>query len=447
MLHLYGSSSFFLSTDGSLNGNDTQHYVIIAKNLAEGHGYSRFATPPFEPDALRTPLLPLYFLPFVAAGGLGFIWFAMLLLNIVLAYTPVVLYKLARIFLPHHFALVAALFLALEPLFLYRSQIAEPDALLVLFIVSAIYFLVRSWRDASPFDWYAAAALLGISILAKPSALYVAAIVLVAQLVFIGFFRSVEWKTEVMRFATGLCIVLLIISPWLIRNYAVFGVWGVSSISGYNLYEYYTANERAPDEQVPDYIQNGSREPSRYLPFQKYFTQVALARIAHEPVAYAKDQAVGSLRNLFVSDLPAIYYYGHSRLLPFPYNPESKANVHELLLKGDWQDTLRALVRDAPKLAWMSVLALVYMLALFGWCAAWRRDRRAFFAFTLFLALFAYCIAASGPFVDAKYRLPALPLVFLVALYGVNRLAGILPLHLGGNWYLMGHAKKEIQKT
>src|SRR3990167_1685409 len=134
LLFSYGPHSFFLSTDGRVTDNDTQHYVTIAKNLAEGSGSPRLGSPPFEPDALRTPLLPLYFLPFVAVGGLPLIWLAILLLNFVLALAPVFLYKLSRFFVSHRMAMIAGTLLAVEPLFLYRSQIAEPDALLVFLL-------------------------------------------------------------------------------------------------------------------------------------------------------------------------------------------------------------------------------------------------------------------------------------------------------------------------
>jgi uncharacterized membrane protein AbrB (regulator of aidB expression) len=66
---------------------------------------------------------------------------------------------------------------------------------------------------------------------------------------------------------------------------------------------------------------------------------------------------------------------------------------------------------------------LIYLCAFIGWLSAWKSDRIAFFAFTLFLALFAYFIVSSGPFVDAKYRLPALPLVIITTLYGLDFLA------------------------
>ena len=418
LLSIYGPYSFFFSADGVLNGNDAQNYVTIAHNIAEGHGYSRFADAPFEPDAFRTPLLPLYFVPFVYFGGLQLIWLAMLVMNLFLAFAPLVLYKLARMFLLHGYAVVASLALALDPLFLYRTQLAEPDALFVFLLLVALYFCVVFWRTANPRYFFISSLVLGVSILAKPTALYVAAIIFIFQAIFAILFRQAQWQRQIKYLVVGIAIIVATLSPWLIRNHVLFGVWGLSSVGGFNLYEFYTVNEKMSDEQVSAAIEKSSREPSRYLPNQKYFTGVAMNRIRHAPSMYAKEQAVGTFRNLFVSELPVIYYYGHGEILPFPYNPESKINLHELLLRGDFVGAMSTAIRNVPKIAWSLVLLGLYCLAFLGWIVAWKKDRATFVSFTLFFVLFAYFVVASGPYVDAKYRMPAMPLIVIVALYG-----------------------------
>lgn len=422
----YGPYSFFLSSDGSLSNNDTQHYVVIAKNLAEGNGYSRFPDAPFEPDALRTPLLPLYFVTFLYLGGLSLVWLAILLLQFLLALTPVVLYKIARQFLSHEYSLIAALALAAEPIFLYRSQIAEPDALLVFFLIIATYCIVSFWErygnvHASDRYWYAACAVLGISILAKPTAQYVTVLFFIAHTAFLFFFHRKIGRADAKNLIFGALLILLILSPWLFRNHRVFGVWGMSSIATYNLYDYYTGNIKMSGETIPEYIQIGSREPSRYLPYESFFMSTAVARIKARPIEYGKEQAIGSLRNLFVSDLPAIYYYGHTKILPFSYNPESKTNLHELLARGDFAALSKALIFETSlKLLWVAALCAMYVLCFVALFSAWRKDRLSFFVFLFFGLLFAYFVIVSGPYVDAKYRLPALPLLFTVALYGIE---------------------------
>jgi 4-amino-4-deoxy-L-arabinose transferase-like glycosyltransferase len=429
LLYFYGPCSFFLSNDCTVNNNDTQHYVTIAENLSHGNGYSRFPNPPYEADALRTPLLPLYFAPFTFFGGYRAIWLAVLLLNIILSLAPLVLYKLARFFLPHAHALITALMLVFEPLYLYRSQIAEPDAVFVLLLISAMYFLVRSWKENKNIDLFSSALILGLAILAKPSAEYLAMIIFFFEAIFLAVIAKDGVSVRLKKMAAMVAIVFVVVSPWLIRNKIVFGVTALSSIQGYNLYTYYTVHEKLPYEEIPSSIIEGSREPSRYLPYQSFFTHIALARIKAHPIAYAKEQLVGSLRNLFVSDISQIYYYGHTRLLPFPYNPESKTNIHELLLSGNISGAFKSLFEVIPKIVWIMILASLYAIAVYGWLTVWWRDRVVFITFTMFLALFGYLILASGPFVDAKYRLPALPFIFIISLYGLECFLAKYALH------------------
>ncbi len=428
LLYLYGPCSFFLSNDCTLNGNDTQHYVIIANNLAEGNGYSRFLDAPFEPDAYRTPLLVLYFLPFAALGGYSFVWLAIIFLNILLSLAAPLLYKFARLYMPHGYAVAAGLIMAFEPLYLYRSQIAEPDALFVLVLMAAMYFLARFWKHGWVQDIYRAFLLLGLSVLAKPSGMYIFALAVIFQILYVVFFVQKSWRAHAKTSLIAVAIGCAVVTPWLFRNYSTFGVPAVSSIQGYNLYEYYTESLKLPAESIPQEIQKSSREPSRYLPYQSYFTHVAFERIKNQPLTYAKDQAVGTLRNLFVSDIAQIYHYGHTRLLPFPYSPVSSINIHQSLQSGDFEALTQSVLRESPKLLWVVVLAILYGLALLAWAYAWGKDRLAFFTFTSFFCIYGYLLVASGPYVDAKYRLPGMPLVVIAALYGTYALARTLKI-------------------
>src|SRR3989344_4669830 len=187
---------------------------------------------------------------------------------------------------------------AVEPLFLYRSQIAEPDALLVFLLTCISFFLVRSWTKSSAMDFYIVAALSGISILANASALHITALVFIFHLLFVVFFRRGSWMKEARSAVLAAVIVAAVLSPWLLRNHALFGTWTVSTVAGYNLYQYYTADLPLPDERIPEEIRAASREPSRHPAFQSYFTDVALARIHAQPYAYAQGNAMGDRKSV-----------------------------------------------------------------------------------------------------------------------------------------------------
>jgi hypothetical protein len=268
--------------------------------------------------------------------------------------------------------------------------------------------------------------ILGVAILAKPTAEYIALLFVIFAAAQLSFFSKFERAERIKRVVLMCLTILLIVFPWLLRNERNFDVAGLSSIQGYNLYEYYTRDLVHDAFVIPKGMYEVSREPSRYLPFQKAFVEISVERIRQNPLQFVRELAVGSIRNLFVSDVAAIYYYGHTKILPFPYRPQTVTNVRERLLVGDVRGALTAL-EELPKLTWIVFLGITYLLAFFGWFVALKHNASIFLAFSLFAVLFGYLILASGPYVEAKYRLPALPFVVIVALYTVEYLWNMMP--------------------
>jgi 4-amino-4-deoxy-L-arabinose transferase-like glycosyltransferase len=395
----YGIAGLYASTDGTLNGNDTQHYVVIAKNIVEGNGYSRFVDAPFEPDALRPPLLPLYFIPFIYFGGVHAVGYAIIVLNSVLALWPVIVYMLARQYMTVRSAAFVGWLCVVEPLFIYRSHIAEPDALFVVLFSAALLLTVKFWRIQTPRYIIGAAFLLGLAILAKPVGIYASLAIGVATVGY-GWWSAWSWRTGWRSVVMAGLLCICMVAPWMIRNHSVFGIWGFSSITGYNFYQYYTASPALSTvaEKIPAHMYEQSREPSRFLPFQDDILHMAFARIKAHPTQYIHEHLTGTVRNMLVSDLSPFYYNHHDKLLPFEYNPEGGSR--------------------ALKVLWFMFMGLWYVLAVAGWLLAWRRkDTYAVAGISLFLVLAFYFMFSAGTFVDPKYRLPIIPLIAIAAAY------------------------------
>ena len=399
MLGNFGPGGFYLANRfAPLTDNDSQNYVTIAKNLAEGNGYSRFAEGPFEPDSFRTPLLPLYFTPFISAFGfkIGVIA-AMLVLIAILSLTAAVAYKFARLFLQERYSFWFALLIALEPLLVYRSNIAEPDGLIVLLLLLAMYFFTRFWKEGQVKYLYGAGLLLGILCLAKPVGIYVICIVGIFAFM-TQLLRGREVTESIRNLAVYFTIAAVVVGPWVYRNHKVFGAWSTSSITMYNFYNYYTDKIRLPTEPLPKNL--AGRDSARDLRNEKYFMKLSLDRIKAQPFAYAKAHVTGTVKNLLASDLPGIYNNGHSRILPFAYNPHGQsAHPGPVYI-------LRHLF-----------LAGFYLVIAYHWIKLYPRDKNLFWLFTMFLAISFYFVFVAGNFVDAKYRLPVLPLLILIFLH------------------------------
>lgn len=422
MLSHYGPGSFYLANSGApLTVNDSMNYVVIAKNLVERGAYSRFVDPPYDPDSFRTPLLPLYFVPFVYFFGVGGITLAVLLLTVIVSFTGVAAYSLARLFLSYTLSVWAGVLVAVEPLLAYRSNIAEPDALIVLLLTVALYYFVLYWRDRKPRYLYLTFILLSLLTLAKPLGAGLLALLLSASIV-VWMVKKTPCAQTARLIGVSVCIVVLLLGPWLYRNERVFGVWGLSSVGAYNLYNYYTASLAPDNESLPQYARV-DQDPLRNLANAHELTRIAVGRIAQNPDGYVRLHLLGIVRNVLASDLPAFYHHKQLKLLPFAYDPVNQVNLSDVALKGD----LKALVRivlTADNVGFVArhvFFILFYLLVIVAWIKSYRAHRKTFWSFTLFLVLTCYFIFTAGTFVDAKYRLPAVSLLVIMFLYFFDR--------------------------
>ncbi len=421
LLISYGPGSFYLEKSGEgLTGNDVQYYVLIAKNLAEHQVYSSFLDPPFQPTSFRTPLMPFYFLPFIYLFGLGSIWLAILILDIILSLTPVIAYFLAKLFVSNKSALIIGFLVALEPVLAFYSNFVGPDALLVLLFLLALYHLILFWQKGKRQNLYYSAVFLGFSALAKPIAAYLA-IPFVIFILFKLFFEKIKFKELTVQLGLFIIIFGAIIFPWLLRNYLVFGSLGFSSVLSHNLYAYYTNDIKLDNEKVNYSPQD--RDPSQSLRYQKQLIGIALRRIEAQPVVYFKNHLLGTIRYFFASDLQSFYYSGYQKLLPFKYNPIHDIDLRAEILKGNYKSVLK-FIFNPKNFAYLSrhiLLALFYLVILSAWLKSFKRDKKIFVIFSFFLLLTFYFIFAPGPYVDPKYRLPAIPLLLIVFFYNFSR--------------------------
>ena len=411
----YGTGSFYLANYGAvLTNNDSQNYVTIAKNLVEHKGYSRFVEAPFEPDSFRTPLLAFYFVPFVYFFGFSYVWLAMLVLDIILSATAVAAYYLAKLFLPSISALWVGGLVALEPLLVYRTNIAEPDALIVLLLILALYYFVRFARGIQSNYLYLSFFFLALLSLAKPVGTYLIYFFAIAAGT-IFWARKTPLRDAAKQIIIALAIAGGLLFPWLWRNSQAFGKWSMSSITAYNFYYYYTGNISLPDEKWPSGQITG-RDPIRNLKNEDVFLGIAKKRIRHQPLVYLKQHLIGTVRNFFASDLVGFYNNGHQELLPVPYSPVNQVNFTALFASGEFRAL--ALQLSSPGNFFYLLrhvgLALFYLIILYQLIPLYLHDRRTFWWFTFFNILVLYFVFTPGTFVDAKYRLPVVPLLLIM---------------------------------
>jgi hypothetical protein len=214
---------------------DTPTYLGPAKELLD-HGRFDSASPPGQPEYLRTPGYPV----FIAAVYriFGETNTAVLLVQVALsALTVFLAYLLAARMWSVPIGLLAALFTALDPVQNATSSsiLTESLAALLLVIVAAVGFTAFSQKQPRPGIW----ALLGLSIavatLVRPVTYYLP--LLVVLLLLIRHVRRRDRARNLAQMTAAFMVPLvLLLGGWQLRNHERVDSWRISGIEAKNLF-------------------------------------------------------------------------------------------------------------------------------------------------------------------------------------------------------------------
>jgi hypothetical protein len=208
--------------------SDAHHYQAIVSAFANGDGLSApFPFTYLHPTAFRPPLYPALLGAFYSVTGnrvgVG------QLVNIALGATVVVLAALLGAHIAGYRGGVAAgIAVAVYPPILANDVVILSEPLSLVLLLTMILLLVRD-RPA----WAGAAC--GLVVLTRPSA-QLLVVVIAAWLVWRASWRSAA------RFAV---LTIVVVAPWVVRNWVVVGTPNVVTSNGFNLVSVYSAEAQA----------------------------------------------------------------------------------------------------------------------------------------------------------------------------------------------------------
>jgi 4-amino-4-deoxy-L-arabinose transferase-like glycosyltransferase len=205
-----------MMTAGTGSFDDPDNYLPLAQSLAAGEGL----TIKGRPTAYRPPLYPLLLSPILKLSGERAI--AMIaVFHLVLGAATVAVTALAarRWGLTSWRVAAAAWIVAVDPVLAWQSRFIMTESLTAFLCAAALAALTLPGRPGPVL----AAFFLGMASLSRPSILPGAFLI-----VFAGLLDSqCGWRDRLARCAAMSLAVLLMLSPWAIRNALIFGepVW------------------------------------------------------------------------------------------------------------------------------------------------------------------------------------------------------------------------------
>ncbi len=402
---------------------DSFEYEQLALNLIQGHGYSQAGAPPYPPDVRRTPVYPLLLAAVYAVAGQQ-PW-AAVTVNALLGVLACVLTAVAGTrLLGRDAGILAGMFLAVDLTSAAYSLTLMTETLftvlLLLCLLSVIRYMYRPDGRAAAL----AAVWCGIAILTRPIGLFLP-FVLGPTLGVLP--HALSRRTRALGACMFALLALAFPLGWTVRNYLVAGVAQPTSLIALNAYYHRAAfveaqrrGARVEDvrqEFAKEALTGGSQAPSEQPADLAAMQRKALQVLLADPAGYLALHIRGVARLLGPErDLLTQFRVGSPHAAGLP------ESVAEFVTAGSHAHT------DTGSLALIvGTLQLLgfYALAVVGVVAGLRSslEQRAI----LLLGIVAlYFLAVSGPEAYARFRVPVMPFIVLLAAAGTQAVWGYL---------------------
>ncbi len=394
-------------------------YYELSQNIIKGHGFSFDSNPPYKLNSLRPPLWP-YVIALIAYIG-GY-WLVFVLEILMASFIPVFGYKIAKHIVAEKMALGVAILMIIEPYSVLLSFLLYSETSFTFFFLISLYLLLKYLREDSAFYIVWSGVFLGLSMLIKPTVQYLPLLIPI-YLVVISFRKN--WKTKVIHGLFYALTVLVIVSPWLYRNYHNFNKISMTVQPVFNLFVYLVPTVLSIDNKT-----SFATEIDNYV----YKKGVNVLNISFDNEYYYKNQAVSVLKDHKVALLKSVFitvitFFTHDGMLTvLQYSGIKIVNVVNvpliqlfsspyLLIKSIYYYLFSpAIMIILGRIVWYIITGLF----IYGFYRYLRDNRRKIEAVLsgLMVAYFALTTTINGLGVNARFRIPVLVFIFSFAVYG-----------------------------
>jgi 4-amino-4-deoxy-L-arabinose transferase-like glycosyltransferase len=421
---------FFLICLEYNNGNiqDTIHgqdgYFEISKNLFEGHGFSASAGPMYPPYSYGVPVYP-YFLFWVLLFTGGSYWVTGMLQLILGACIPLLGMKISKMVLPQYqrVAIIVGVLLAISPFQILFSFIFYTETLFtVLFAVFLILYF-KFLRNPSIVLAATCGAVLGLSTLTKATVQYIPLIAVVFALY--HFKRNIN-RRLIYQMGVFVVIFLMVLAPWLYRNYSTFGKAVLSTQMPFNIYGVLYPSILAIDNGTSFRVEqdnlnvNGGELMSNLSKSQE-LAEMAVKEIMKRPVAFVQLGLLSSIT--FLSHDGMLTFLQAAGIRPHTYLPKPAT----IMLLESPVEFMKIVVSYAHTSMAFVFLARIFwtclaVLFLYGLYKAWRtKDMSTELIFSIIVIFyFMGTTMINGLAVNARFRMPIEMVYFSLSVLGAS---------------------------
>ncbi len=400
--------------------DDARGYVALARTLLETGQFNS----PFNggPEYFRTPLYPVF------VGGLIEVFDSLATVALVqillLAGSASLLFLLGERFFSRFAGIGAAILFVLDPTTLIQTLGIYTEIPFVFLLLSGIYLIIHT-RSLSNHACIIAGLLFGAMMLVRPIGLYILPLVVLGMM----FISKETWTKTFRSAAIVLIAALLVAGPWAARNYVVGGSFAISSIGSYNplfynvvLFEAYRrgVGEQEIVKEISTKLGTSLKRDWRSFAYAHKAKALTREYLSGHWFEYAWFHLVKTLPFVAGSGWEVTKRQFHNNKIFVSEKKVIDTNVTGMILAGKWSDAWNALRADTSvfieRLVWVFLFTFAgafSLLSLVRQTPTWR-------VALLLCVLIAAFALITGPLFAPRFRTPAEPFVFILALEGVR---------------------------
>jgi 4-amino-4-deoxy-L-arabinose transferase-like glycosyltransferase len=406
--------------------SDTGTYVVPAQELITQHRF--FANG--SPEIVRTPGYPVLLIPSLLVGHLLLV--TIFLQVLFSCFTVYIVYRTALLlFDSESTALVAAGLYAIEPLSVLYTGIVLTETVFAALVMLWLYFLLRYMKRSSPGDLVISGVLLASSVYVRPVGYFLPLIITLALSGWV-LLGTQPFKLRMLVHAAAFLVVSLgLMVPWQMRNERETGYSGFSAVAPYDMYFFKAASVLAAREGVPYYQvqrQLGYEDDRTYFALHpeqktwsfaqrlKYMNGEARRILFGSPLTYARIHLEGVARTML--DPGAVDYLKFFNLYP------KRGGLLGKVVDVGFLHVIGLLFVQHPLVFWSNALLAPLLLFLLASASLVLFSKKLMTQpqIVAIIAIAAYFIViAGGPGAVCRYRHPAMPLICVLAGYGLCR--------------------------
>ncbi len=423
---------------------DSSEYVHLAHTILQGAPYSLSVGESVYPDSFRTPGYPL-FLAYVI-GVFGSVDWVVPVQLLLFACTAIILFLLGELFFSRRVGYLAYGLWLFNPIVYYTTVFVWSDFFFTFLLLCAVYAGVTAAQkgrsETQTILVLLSGTLVGCAILVRPVAQFLPLVVLICAGILM-FFLNFKLKTSVRR---GIYLMslwsmacMIIVTPWIVRNYQVFDVAGISSVSAYNvlfynlsLHNIYLHGESVGQDLIPKEVPLDDISRFRSYEYADLYQERVKEYLNEHWQSYLLFHVIKMIPFFLASSYMDLALY----ISPESQTTYRSVNFSHMLLDLNVSGFLsmlwgRIAARDGFFFLFLTNIAgwgCIYLLAV--WVVMRGFLSRQSPVFKLFLLgvvlLIGYVSVLTGPIAMPRYRLPIEPYLFLLASAGMVMLYDVI---------------------